>query len=400
MRIGIVCYPTHGGSGVAATELGLQLAHRDHSVHFIAYDRPFRLERLAVHRELDVHFHRVEVPTYPVLRSDPYALALANRVAELIQTQGLQVIHAHYAVPHATGLYLARELAGAAEVGLAVTLHGTDVTVVGSDPALARITAHSLNQVDAVVAVSDYLRRAAWRLPGLRQGVQVIPNFVDPAVFHPGGDPRVRSQLAAPEEKLLCHVSNFRPVKQVAQVIEAFAQVARETPARLALVGDGPERPAAEAQAEALGVGDRVSFLGFQRRVAPFLAVADLFVLSSSEESFGLAAAEAMACRVPVVAYRTGGVAELVEDRVSGFLVHPGDTQALAESALRILLDEDLRYSMALAGEKRVRTQFTPDRVIGRYEDLYGRITGLDPLDGRSGVPGQEIEPLSVPGSA
>ncbi|MBX6377828.1 MAG: N-acetyl-alpha-D-glucosaminyl L-malate synthase BshA [Clostridia bacterium] len=383
MRIGIVCYPTFGGSGVVAAELALELARRGHEVHLISYARPARLPA----HVSDVHFHPVRVPEYPLFPHPPYVLALANRMVAVARQEGVRLFHVHYAIPHATAAWLARQVLEAeAEPGVRLrvvtTLHGTDTTLLGEDPSFYDVLAFSLAQSDAVTAVSRFLAAETTALFHLPEPVCVIPNFVDPR--------RVRRlpvarALCGPDERLVVHVSNFRPVKRVPQVVAVFAQVAKHLPCRLALVGDGPEREIALAEARRAGVGDRVIFLGEQTDVVGVLSQADLFLLPSAQESFGLAALEAMACQVPVVASRVGGLPELVEDGVTGYLCPPDDLACFIRRSLAVLLEPDHARALGREARRRVLERYAAEDAVSRYEDLYAAVAARG--DGRETRP-------------
>ncbi len=387
MRIGIVCFPSPGGSGVVATELGLELARHGHCVHFIAYDRPFRLPAEA----RGVHFHHAQAPAHPLFQEPLHTLSLANAMAEVSREAGLDVIHVHYAVPHAAAAYLACQTLGRRAPALVATVHGSDVTAVGSHPALAGITTFALNACDALTAPSAWLRDEAARRLDLRRQVAVVPNFVNPAVFWPRRDTDLRRCYADDDEHLVIHVSNFRPVKRVPEVVRVFAAVAREVPARLILVGDGPERDDARAEAKSLGVADRVRLLGRREDVAALLGVADLFLFPSLSESFGVAAAEAMACGVPVIASAVGGLSELIRDGETGYLCHPQDRDEMAERAVALLRDAELRRRMGRAACRAVHAHFTPARIVPLYEEIYARA-----LQRRAAQQAQRAQPAAA----
>lgn len=374
MRIGIACWPTYGGSGALATELGIALADRGHEVHFVTYAPPFRLD--AVRR--DITFHQVSVSAYPLFRYPPYDLALASRLAEVAETHGLDLFHVHYAIPHAAAAHLAREMLGEGAPRLVVTLHGTDITVVGTDPAYRRTTRFVLDRADAVTAVSGWLARETVEVFGPGRPVRTIPNFVDLDRFRPVCPEGFHDRLAEPGEAVLMHVSNFRPVKRAEDAVRVLAEVGRSRPARLLMVGDGPERPRAEEEARRLGVAGRVTFLGERTEVESLLPGADLFLLPSESESFGLAALEAMACGVPVIGTATGGLPELVEDGVSGRLCAPGDVGGMAAFAAGLLSDPARHASMREAARARAGA-FGIDAVVGLYEECYGAVLGTRP---------------------
>lgn len=365
-----------GGSGVVATELGMWLARQGHEVHFVATSVPFRL---ADTRLDGVYFHQIASMAYPLFDAPLTTLAEASKVVEVVEQFAIDVVHAHYAVPHAlaalVGRAMVREVAPPAVV---TTLHGTDVTLVGIDQAYLRVTQWSIESSDVVTAVSRYLAEATVRDLGVRRNdIRVVPNAVDVERFTPAARRALPPALAAPGEKLLVHVSNFRQVKRTDDVVRIFAKVLGAVPARLVMVGDGPEHPRAVALAHELGVADRVSFVGSYPNLEPLLASADLFLLPSSQESFGLSALEAMASGVPVVASRVGGVPEVVEDGRSGYLNEVGDVDAMAASATRLLTDDDLHASFARAARNRAETAFDEGSVFPMYLQAYGDALAL-----------------------
>jgi N-acetyl-alpha-D-glucosaminyl L-malate synthase BshA len=370
VRIGIVCYPTYGGSGAVATELGLALAQRGHEVHFVSYAQPFRLRGFNER----VTFHEVKIGAYPLFEHPPYSLALAVMLHQVAVKERLDVIHAHYAIPHATSAIEAKQLlSGGQTVSVVTTLHGTDITLVGQDPSYHTITKYSIEHSDAVTAVSAYLRDETYRAFGCTTcGIEVIPNFVDLAEFRPR-EPGTCGDGA--EEKTLMHISNMRPVKRLQDVVRIFAKVRERIPSRLVLVGDGPDRPLAEREAESLGVASRVRFLGKVEDVAQALRWADLYLLPSEVESFGLSALEALATGVPVVGTDAGGLPEVVEQGVSGFLGAVGDVDALAEGAVG-LLESGKRWQAASAAARRRAAEFATDRVVPQYERFYAAVAG------------------------
>ena len=372
MKIGITGYPTYGGSGVVATELGLALAQRGHEVHFVTYAQPFRL--VGLHER--VFYHEVEMEDYPLFEHPPYTLALAVALHDAARREKLDVLHMHYAIPHAASAYLAKQmLAVERDIKIVTTLHGTDITLVGLHPSFNAITRFSILQSDGLSAVSQYLKDETVRsfsVPANR--IDVIPNFIDTAVWRRDREPCHRSKLAPKGQKIITHVSNFRPVKRVLDVVEVFAKIRRRIPARLILVGDGPERPRALAHAADLGLNDDVLFLGRHGSVEELLACTDLFLLPSESESFGLAALEAMACGAPVVASNAGGLPEVIEDGVSGFLLPVGETDAMAEAGLRILSDDEARKAMSAAARKIAVDKFSKEAIVPLYEALYERV--------------------------
>jgi N-acetyl-alpha-D-glucosaminyl L-malate synthase BshA len=368
VRIAIACYPTYGGSGVVATELGLALAERGHEVHFLSYQPPQRLG--SAEFEPNIYYHEVQVTAYPLFRYPPYDLALASKMVEVVETHGVQVIHAHYAVPHAISAVLAREMIGNG-IKVLTTLHGTDVTLVGQDKSYLPATRYGIERSDAVTAVSRDLKRETKRVLCDTCRIKVIYNFVDTERYAPRPCAETRSRFANEDEKILLHVSNFRPVKRPLDVIAVFATVLREMPARLLLVGDGPELTKAEAFAEGLGILDKVHVLGQRGEMERLLPCADLFLLPSEHESFGLAALEAMACGVPPVASRIGGLPEVIDDGESGILCPVGDSEGMAARAIALLRDEAAYRKMAETARARAVERFDRSLWIGRYESAY-----------------------------
>ena len=374
MKIGITCYPTYGGSGALATELGLDLARRGHEVHFITYAMPFRLRGYTE----GVYFHEVDtsVGHYPLFEHYPYTLALASKQHEVALQMGLQVLHVHYAIPHATTAWLAKEKLGAGHpLKVITTLHGTDITLVGQEASLHPITKFSIERSDAVTAVSTYLKDETIRTFGCEQcRIAVIPNFVNLAEYRPA-DEKTGDGLRPAGHKLVAHVSNFREVKRVKDVVRVFARIRRAMPATLLMIGDGPERDDAEREARELAVAQDVRFLGKIDTVAPLLQQSDLFVLPTQAESFGLAALEAMACGVPVVGSRAGGLPEVVEDGKSGILEPPGSVEAMGRRSIELLRDPERHRAMAAAAVERARL-FDADRIVPMYEALYREVAG------------------------
>jgi N-acetyl-alpha-D-glucosaminyl L-malate synthase BshA len=378
LAIGIVCYPSLGGSGVVASELALGLARRGHRIHLIASSRPSR-ELPPCASET---FHEVRVPPYPVFEHAPYTLAVASTIAEVARTHGLDLVQVHYAVPHATSALLARQVLGAAAPALVASLHGTDVTRVGSDPAYRAVTAHAVAAADGITVPSDFLRREARRCLGIAesQPIDVLPNFVDTDHYVPA-PLRLPERLATlfptpamPGTSYLFHVSNFREVKRVPELMEVLARVRRERPARLVLVGDGPTRGAAVERADALGVSDAVVFLGRRSEFVEYLQHADAFVLPSETESFGVAALEAQSAGVPVFAYRVGGIPEVIVDGVTGCLVEPHDPEHLAQALVEVLGDPERRDAMGRAARDHAVTHFAEPAAFDRYEAYFRRV--------------------------
>ena len=374
MKIGITCYPTYGGSGVVATELGIELAARGHQVHFITYSQPFRLTG----REGNIFYHEVPVSNYPLFEYPPYDLALATRMAEVAEIYSLDLLHVHYAIPHSVSALLAHDMLAArgTKLPFITTLHGTDITLVGLDRSYLPITRYGIERSDGVTAISAYLRERTESAFGITRPIEVIRNFVNCDVYvrRPELVAKQRPQYAGADEKLIVHLSNFRPVKRVLDVVEVFARIARQLPARLLMIGDGPDRSAAEYLAKHHGVLDRGHFVGKQECVHALLPLADLLLMPIEMESFGLAALEAMACRVPAVATRVGGVPELIEDGVNGFLFPVGDVEAMAEAAVRTLSDPDRLETMSGAARATAQDHFCTSRIIPLYEKFYEEV--------------------------
>jgi N-acetyl-alpha-D-glucosaminyl L-malate synthase BshA len=370
MRIGITCYPTFGGSGVVATELGIALAKRGDDVHFISYALPSRLNIL--HER--VRFHEVTVTPYPLFDPyPPYTLALATKMAEVAEYEKLDVLHVHYAIPHAISAHLAREIVGTDKLKFVTTLHGTDITLVGRDASYLPITRFGIDVSDGVTAVSHWLRDETAKNFGTKKAIEVIPNFVDPARFR-----RQRTAYCAlfgdSTDKLLCHVSNFRPVKRVMDVLAVFERVSRVVPSRLAMVGDGPDRSRAEAFCRTHHLRDRVFFLGNVPNLEEVVGASDLFLLPSEAESFGMAALEAMASEVPVIGSRAGGMPEVVIEGESGFLLPVGDVDGMADRAIEILSDESLQQRLGRNGRILAEERFNESMIVPRYREFYERI--------------------------
>ena len=390
-KIGITCYPTYGGSGVVATELGIELAARGHEVHFITSSPPFRLNG----REANIHFHEVDVYRYPLFEHPPYDLALATRMAEVAEFYALDLLHVHYASPHSLSALLARQMLetqqGASRrryLPFITTLHGTDITLVGLDRSYLPITRFAIEQSDGVTSISEYLRERTVEAFGVNNHIEVIRNFVNCDVYvrDPSKVAAMRPRFAAKDEKLLVHLSNFRPVKRILDVVEVFARVAKALPARLMMIGDGPDRSAAEHLALSLGVADRIHFLGKQDNVNELLPLADLMLMPSEMESFGLAALEAMACSVPSIATRVGGVPELIEDGAgpqggpaNGLLFPVGDIAAMGDAAIALLSDQARLAAMSTAARRTASDRFCSSRIIPVYEQYYERVLARSP---------------------
>jgi L-malate glycosyltransferase len=374
MKIGITCYPTYGGSGVVATELGLELADRGHEVHLISYSQPIRLTK----GHPNIHFHEVEVSRYPLFEYPPYDLALATRMAEVAEIYDLDLLHVHYAIPHSVSAMLARQMLSCDHarqrrvLPYVTTLHGTDITLVGADPSYLPITRFSIDQSNGVTTVSEYLKRRTLEVFAVQTPIQVIPNFVNCDLYH--RTPELlehRAEYAGVDEKILVHLSNFRPVKRLGDVIEIFDRVQQKIPSRLLLIGDGPERSSAEWLAVKKGIHNKVDFLGKQDRINEKLAVADVMLLPSELESFGLAALEAMACQVVPIATDEGGLPEVVDHGKTGFLAAVGDVETMANYAIEILSDESKLREMGEQARASAQARFCASKIIPMYERFY-----------------------------
>ena len=370
MKIGITCYPTYGGSGIVATELGKELAARGHEIHFISYAPPLRLDQ----SDPDIHFHEVEVTTYPLFDHPPYTLALATKMAEVAEQESLDLLHCHYAIPHSVSAYLAKSMLHPRKLPVVTTLHGTDITLVGADRSYLPITRFSIEKSDGVTAVSQYLQEATYRTFGVRKQIEVIHNFVNCDIFKPSNRSDLRARFAPDGQKILIHLSNFRPVKRPVDVVDVFAMVQSKLPAVLLMVGDGPERSNAEWRARDHGIEKSVHFLGKRSDIEDLMSSADLLLLPSENESFGLAALEAMACEVPVVVSNVGGLPEVITDGVEGYLVEPRNVRGMADRAIEILADPALRSEMGKRARKSARERFCASRIIPIYESYYRKI--------------------------
>ena len=376
MRIAILCYASVGGSGVVATELARALAERGHEVYVLSRERPFRWRTDVPGLSL----MQVQIPDYPLFREPQYLLGLTNAVVTLARSQPIDIVHAHYAVPHATAAHLAREMLArgphARPPRTIATLHGTDITLLGTDPSYEAVVGYAIEQSDLVTAVSRSLRDDTVRLLGISRDIRVIPNFLDCAEWRRRPDPALRAEICGPhgDARVVIHVSNFRPVKRVGVVVDVFQRVLERVNAVLVLVGDGPDRAPLERRVEAQGLGSRVRFAGEEHDLVRWLSAADVFLLPSSQESFGLAALEAMACEVPVVASRVGGLPEIIDDGRTGFLCAPGDIDGMAARGITVLSDPALRERIGQAAADDVRTRFCTDLIVSQYEQCYREV--------------------------
>lgn len=371
MRIGIVCYPTFGGSGVLATELGKALADEGHEVHFITYQQPVRLNEF----NANIFYHEVRVPTYPLFDYPPYEVALASTMVDVIMNHDLDLLHVHYAIPHASAAYMAKQIVKqktGRSIPVITTLHGTDITLVGKDKMYEPVVTFSINESDAITAVSENLREETFKNFAITKEIEVIYNFVDVARFNKKPIDAFRKVIAPNGEKILMHASNFRKVKRIDDVVTIFANVRKAMPAKLLMVGDGPERHAAEEQARALGIEEDIRFLGKQEQMEDILAVSDMFLLPSEYESFGLAALEAMAAKAVVISTNAGGLAEINIQGVTGFMANVGDTKSMSEFAIELLRDDERLSKMKEAAYQQA-CLFDISNIIPVYEKLYSR---------------------------
>ncbi|MDN4601836.1 N-acetyl-alpha-D-glucosaminyl L-malate synthase BshA [Paenibacillus sp. F6_3S_P_1C] len=373
LKIGITCYPSLGGSGVVATELGKLLAEQGHQVHFIANSIPFRLGTF----QKNIFYHEVEVNDYYVFRYPPYDLSLATKMAQVAKAQKLDLLHVHYAVPHAVCAFLAKQMVGE-DLKVVTTLHGTDITVLAQDESLKDLIRLAINESDAVTAVSQDLIRETIDLLDIRRPIDLTYNFIDKRIYYPRDAASLRRDFAAPHEKILMHISNFRPVKRTQDVVEVFRQVQEQVPSKLLFVGEGPDLPKIQWKINELGLNDKVHFLGKQDDIAQVISMADVLMLPSEKESFGLVALEAMACGVPTIGSLAGGIPELVLHGKTGFLSPIGDTQSMAENTIRLLTDDRLTADFREACLKRAHHDFCNDAIRHEYEQIYYRVLGRE----------------------
>ncbi|MEO1011782.1 MAG: N-acetyl-alpha-D-glucosaminyl L-malate synthase BshA [Bacteroidota bacterium] len=368
MKIAIVCYPTFGGSGVVATELGIALAGRGHEIHFVTYRQPVRLELLSN----KIHFHEVHVPEYPLFQYQPYELALSSKLVDTVKLYGIELLHVHYAIPHAYAGYMAKKMLEEEGINLPMitTLHGTDITLVGNHPFYKSAVTFSINQSDAVTSVSKNLRQRTLELFDVRKEIAVIPNFIDRRKYGTSFTDCQRSLMASEDEKIITHISNFRKVKRIPDVIRVFYRIQKKMPAKLVMVGEGPEKESAELLCDTLGIGDKVLFLGNSNEIDRILCFSDLFLLPSKNESFGLAALEAMINRAPVISSNTGGIPEVNKHGITGFLSDVGDVEDMAGNAIRILGDEEVLEQFK-QNAYETALQFDILKVLPLYESVY-----------------------------
>lgn len=368
MKIAIVCYPTFGGSGVVATELGIALSKRGHEVHFITYKQPVRLELLSN----NVHFHEVNVPEYPLFHYQPYELALSSKLVDMVKLHNIDVLHVHYAIPHAYAAYMAQKMLREENIYIPIvtTLHGTDITLVGSHPFYKPAVTFSINKSDAVTSVSQSLKDDTLRLFDIKNEIQVVTNFIDLSKYKASFNDCQRSSMANESERIVTHISNFRPVKCIDDVVKIFYNIQKEIPAKLMMVGEGPEKEPAERLCEKLGISDKVIFFGNSNEIDRILCFSDLFLLPSETESFGLSALEAMASSVPVISSNTGGIPEVNEQGFSGYLSNVGDVESMSKNALSILKDDNiLKQFKTQAREQALK--FDLNNIVPQYEAVY-----------------------------
>lgn len=371
MNIAIVCYPTFGGSGVVATELGIALSKMGHNIHFVTYNQPVRLDRI---NTPNLFFHEVNVPDYPLFKYQPYELALSSRLVDVVKAHSIDVLHVHYAIPHAYAAYMAKKMLLDEDISIPIvtTLHGTDITLVGSHPFYRPAVTFSINHSDCVTAVSESLKQDTLRLFDIKTEIKVIPNFIDTKKFENKEKPCERSLLAPTDDKIITHISNFRPLKRINDVIDVFEQISTNVSSKLLMVGEGPEKSKAMAYVKSKGLNEKVVFLGNSNEIDKILCYSDLFLLPSEMESFGLVALEAMANGVPVISSNTGGLSEVNKHGFSGFLSDVGDVNSMAKNALELLLDEEKLNKFKKQAKKQAQL-FNIDKVVTEYEDIYKR---------------------------
>jgi len=368
MKIGITCYPTYGGSGVVATELGIELAKRDHEVHFISYEQPFRLDQF--HKS--IYFHEVEMLEYPLFKYPPYSLSLSVRMAQIIKSEKLDILHVHYAIPHAASAYLAKKIVGDRNIKIITTLHGTDITLVGNHHSFFDITKFSIEKSDGVTCVSNFLKETTEKTFDIKRGMEVIYNFVDTEVYKKDGN-RKNLDMIKPDDNVIIHISNFRPVKRIGSIIKVFCNINKKIKSKLLLVGDGPEMCRIRSLVSKLGLDNQVIFTGRQDDIIPLLNISDLYMLPSKSESFGLSALEAMSCEIPVIGTSAGGLKEVVEHGISGYICDPDDIKSMSKAAVAVLANKKNRVKMGLAARARAK-KFDSKNIIEKYVDYYKEV--------------------------
>ncbi len=367
MKIAMVCYPTYGGSGIVATELGTALAKLGNEVHFISYDMPARLDSF----QENIYFHNVEIPRYPLFEFQLYSLALAGKIIDVVKYEKIELIHVHYAIPHAVSAYFAKQILKNQDIKIITTLHGTDVTLVGLEPSFHPIVKYSLEQSDCITAVSKYLADKTVQTFDIKKKIEVIPNFIDPEQYHRRHCKHIKEQMAPNGEKILIHISNFRPVKRVMDTVKILEEVNKTVPAKLLLIGDGPDRSEVERVCRESGLCSQVKFLGKLNTFTELLSIADVFLLPSQSESFGLSALEAMACGVPVVASNIGGIPELVQHGETGYLAEFGDTERMSKYVIELLNNPKKWQAFSDNAQKAAVEKFNTDKIVNYYYELY-----------------------------
>jgi L-malate glycosyltransferase len=369
MNIGITCYPTYGGSGAIATELGLELAKRGHRVHFISYGFPFRLNKF--HK--NIFFHEVEMLEYPLFKYPPYSLSLSAKMADVIETEKLDLLHVHYAMPHAASAYLAKKISGRSRVKFITTLHGTDITLVGNHQSFYRITKFSIEESDGITCVSNYLKETTERVFKINNEIKVIYNFVDTEKYKRIKVERLNTGFIDKDERVITHISNFRPVKKIENIIKVFCRVSKEVKCKLLLVGDGPDLCRIRNMVNKLNLENKVFFPGIQENIIPLLSLSDMYMLLSKSEGFGLSALEALSCGVPVIGTNAGGLKEVIEKGKSGYIFNPDDIDSISEAAVKILKNEEIRRKMSAEARKRARF-FDSRIIVPQYLEYYEKV--------------------------
>ncbi|OFW51375.1 MAG: N-acetyl-alpha-D-glucosaminyl L-malate synthase BshA [Actinobacteria bacterium RBG_13_35_12] len=369
MKIGITCYPTYGGSGVVATELGMELAKKGHNIHYMSYGLPFRLNKF--HR--NIFFHEVEMPEYSLFKYPPYSLSLSAKMVEVIESEKLDLLHVHYAMPHAASAYLAKKIIGGNRIKFITTLHGTDITLVGNHQSFYRITKFSIEESDGVTCVSNYLKETTARIFEINKEMEVIYNFVDTEKYKRTAGNRRDIKFVGKDDKVIMHISNFRPVKRIENIVKVFSIVSKEVKSKLLLVGDGPDICRIRIMVNKLNLEDKVLFMGIQENIIPLLNISDVYMLPSKSEGFGLSALEALSCEVPVIGTNVGGLKEVVEHGKSGFIINPEDIDSMSEAAIKILGSEETRSKMGAEARKRAKL-FDSRLIVPKYLEYYKKI--------------------------
>ena len=369
MNIGMTCYPTYGGSGAVAAELGIELAKKGHNIHFISYGLPFRLNKFYK----NIFFHEVEMLEYSLFKYPPYSLSLSAKMAEVIESEKLDLLHVHYAMPHATSAYLAKKIIGSSKIKFITTLHGTDITLVGNHESFYRITKFSIEESDGITCVSNYLKETTAKIFKINKEMEVIYNFVDTGKYKRTGDNRRNIDFIDKDDKVIMHISNFRPVKRIESIVKVFCSVSKRVKSKLLLVGDGPDICKIRSMVNKLNLQNKVLFLGIQENIIPLLSISDVYMLPSKSEGFGLSALEALSCEVPVIGTNVGGLKEVIENGKSGFIFNPEDIDSMSEAAIKILCNTDTRVKMGIEARKRAKF-FDSKLIVPRYLKYYEKI--------------------------